>query len=801
LLRPALVLVLLLGALGLPGRVAGEDAGAATAALPPALPAIPAYAIGRATDDLAAELAAIEKRSQPDARTRAIEAALPGRAEQLSARLDQTRLVLRQGATTLALEQLAEAWSVARSALEDWSETLAGDARGIEAELAGLAATRERWQRSLAALLGSDAPSAIAARARGTLDAIEATQGRLEERRREALLRQDAVEHEIARCDAILAELEQAHGRVDRLLGRSGHSLLDLLRAGLAPADVRARVGMLLRVEYGEVAAYTRAHAARSLLAVLLFVALAVVFRRARGWTRARGESEEEAPARAALMERPYSAALLTTLWATVLLFAGAPVAIRSLVGTAALIPLVRLLQPVVDPSLRWTLDALVGVVVLDRVRWLLAAVLELEQGLLLVELACCLALAVRLWSRAGTASWGAGSGLGARLARRVPGVLAVVFGGSVLAAGAGYAELANGLGGQTIRLLYAVLLLQAVAALVEGLVGFTLRVPPLVRVRALSRHRASVEQRLGQGLDWAAALWVAVLALYFFGVLAPVRRGVGAVLAFDLAPGDLHVTVGELLALAATIVAAFVTSRGLRVLLEDDVYPRARLGRGVPYALSSLLHYAILTVGFLLALTMLGVNLDRITVLMGAFGVGLGFGLQNVVGNFVAGLILLLERPVQVGDLIQLSDLVGEVHRIGIRSSTLRTLDGAEVLVPNGSLISDRVTNWTLSDQLRRVDLAVGVAYGTDLEAVIDLLRKAAALHPRVCSSPSPAALFAGFGESALDFQLRFWTEERDWMRVRSEVGIAVHAALREAGIPIPFPQREVRVRGPGEG
>ena len=177
---------------------------------------------------------------------------------------------------------------------------------------------------------------------------------------------------------------------------------------------------------------------------------------------------------------------------------------------------------------------------------------------------------------------------------------------------------------------------------------------------------------------------------------------------------GAVTISLGNLLAFGVTVWASFLLARFLRFLLDEEVYPRARLQRGMPYAISTLTRYVVLFLGFLLAIAATGIDLDRIALLAGALGVGIGFGLQNVVNNFVSGLILLFERPVQLGDTVQLGDLWGEVRRIGIRSSLVRTFDGAEVIVPNGDLISQQVTNWTLSDRNRRVEVKVGVAYGS---------------------------------------------------------------------------------------
>ena len=254
---------------------------------------------------------------------------------------------------------------------------------------------------------------------------------------------------------------------------------------------------------------------------------------------------------------------------------------------------------------------------------------------------------------------------------------------------------------------------------------------------------------------------------------------------------------MGDLLAFAVTVTAAVVLSRVVRFVLMEDVFTRVRTGRGIPYAVSSTAHYVILFGGFLLALAAAGIDMSRFTLLAGAFGVGIGFGLQNVVNNFVSGLILLYERPIQVGDVIDMGDLFGNVRRIGIRSSTVRSFSGAEVIVPNADLISQRVINWTLSDKTRRVEVPIGVKYGTDPEKVLALLKQVAEENERVSRYPAPQALFRGHGDSSLDFELRVWIPDIDqWFLVESELNTAINRALAEAGIEIPFPQRDLHLR-----
>jgi potassium efflux system protein len=234
-----------------------------------------------------------------------------------------------------------------------------------------------------------------------------------------------------------------------------------------------------------------------------------------------------------------------------------------------------------------------------------------------------------------------------------------------------------------------------------------------------------------------------------------------------------------------------------LHFFLKRLVLPRLSLNRGVPYAISTVTYYFLLLLVAAAALSAAGVEMNKFTVLTGALGVGLGFGLQNIVNNFVAGLILLFERPIHVGDTLDVGGLVGMVRRIGARSSTILTFQGAEVIVPNNNLISNQVINWTLSSQWRRVDVPVGVAYGTDPERVIKLLVGVAESHPQVLLARPPVAFFLGFGESALKFELRFWAAQQDtWFQLQSDVTVAVAKALREAGIEIPFPQRDLHIR-----
>jgi small-conductance mechanosensitive channel len=330
------------------------------------------------------------------------------------------------------------------------------------------------------------------------------------------------------------------------------------------------------------------------------------------------------------------------------------------------------------------------------------------------------------------------------------------------------------------------------------GLTGLlvALSSPRVRRARVISIYSGSILRGGRLALGLAAALTWAGLVLDAFGALDEAQSFLALILTTPLTLRTVSISLADVLGFGLTVALALGLSQLIRVVLDEDVLPRFRLGRGVGAAISATARYVILVGGFVLALGAAGIDLSRFTILAGAFGVGIGFGLQNIVNNFVSGLILLYERPVQMGDVVQMGDLLGSVTRIGIRSSTLRTFAGSEVIVPNANLISEQLVNWTLSDPQRRIDIPVGVAYGTDPEKVLQVLREATRAVPYVLADPEPTALFRGFGDSALNFEVRFWTTFDVYLQAQSAVTTAVCAALAREGIEIPFPQRDLHLR-----
>lgn len=329
-----------------------------------------------------------------------------------------------------------------------------------------------------------------------------------------------------------------------------------------------------------------------------------------------------------------------------------------------------------------------------------------------------------------------------------------------------------------------------------QSLVTFSLLFRPLSLMRMVSRNRQLIRQRIELVLKiLAIGLWT-VLVLRPIGLLNPMLDSIARIFSASTSVGALSVSLGDIMVFVLITWFSFLLARFVNFALREDVFTRMRIRRGVPQAITGLVRYSLIFLGFFVALAAAGIELTKLSIIAGGLGVGIGFGLQNVVNNFVSGLILLFERPIGVGDIIELPEIWGEMKRIGIRASVIRKFDGSDVIVPNSMLVSDKVVNWTLTDRLRRLELDIGVEYGTPAQHVIDLLLKVAKSNLKVISDPAPRAFFINFGDSALEFRLWAWVNNFDeGYPVRSELTVAIQEALRQAGISVPFPQRDLHL------
>jgi len=262
-----------------------------------------------------------------------------------------------------------------------------------------------------------------------------------------------------------------------------------------------------------------------------------------------------------------------------------------------------------------------------------------------------------------------------------------------------------------------------------------------------------------------------------------------GQLIVNELTLGDLF---GAVIVFALTLVAA----RRLPAFLELVLSGRTAISTGARYAVRTLANYFVIGTGLIAALSLLGLDWAQLRWLVAALGVGIGFGLQEIVANFISGLIILFERPIRVGDIVTIGDHSGQVTRIQIRATTIKDWDGKELLVPNKDFITGQLTNWTLTDSTTRIVISVGITYGSDVDTAMEILSDVLRSDPDVVEDPPPTVLFTGFGDNSLNLEARcFVADVMKRLRTMSALHTRINKALKDAGIVIAFPQRDVHI------
>ena len=376
----------------------------------------------------------------------------------------------------------------------------------------------------------------------------------------------------------------------------------------------------------------------------------------------------------------------------------------------------------------------------------------------------------------------------------------AFIAGSSIFASITGYADLADFLFGNLLLSIVTIAATAILRGLGRELIGVGLRSEFMREKLALqhfARNRIKFWLRallnltlVGLGMMVIASIWFSP----FVDFWVDARRVLSGV-----SIGGVTISFTDMLAALAVFVVILLLTRVGQRVLNRQILPQTGFDSGVQNSLSAGFGYIGIFLAGLFGITALGIDLSNIALIAGALSVGIGFGLQAIVSNFVSGIILLIERPIKVGDWVLVGGNEGMVKRITVRSTELQTFQRASVIIPNSEFISTAVTNWTHKDSYGRIEIPVGVAYGSDVEKVREVLLDCAQHHERVLTSPEPQVIFMNFGDSSLDFELRCFTNTVLYrLSISSDLRFAVDAAFRKAGIEIPFPQRVVHMAPP---
>ncbi len=261
---------------------------------------------------------------------------------------------------------------------------------------------------------------------------------------------------------------------------------------------------------------------------------------------------------------------------------------------------------------------------------------------------------------------------------------------------------------------------------------------------------------------------------------------------------GSTAISITFIVYLVLSIFLVYYLSKKAKQLLVNKILNKTNLDVGVSQSIGTIVRYIIIVLGLAIIFQSAGLDLSALGVVAGAVGVGIGFGLQNIFNNFISGLIILFERPIKVGDRVQVENITGDVVRIAARATTVITNDNISIIIPNSEFVSSRVINWSHNDRMIRFRYRVGVSYKEDPEKIKTLLLEVAANNPNVLTSPSPDVMFIGFGESSLDFELWVWTIKliNRPTRLKSQLYYAIFKKFKEHKVEIPFPQRDLHIK-----
>jgi potassium efflux system protein len=712
---------------------------------------------------------------------------LLGLTNEIEARIDDDTRLLSMSPPLDVLYRLKLTWErfgvrLSVTALESTQR-----AASLEEQLGRLDQLNKTWQATLQSAKQPQTPPSILQSVQRVVDSIERTQQTAESGRDHVLTLQSRLSEEEASVRRALSSIERAETQaLQNIFVRDSRPIWSLETSLSTEWEKHSAESFSSQLQAS--AAFSK-RLPFTFLIHALFIALIAT---ALHWTRRRirKPAQEKSDLERALpiLDLPVSTALALSMLIVPLIYDQAPRLIIAIMGAATLIPTALVLRRLLHRHSYPILNAIVILYFVGQLRILAASLPVLARVIFLGQVlgaTVFLVWVLRSWHLPSEAAETHGRIW--RTIRAIAKIGLVILPAAFLANIFGYVNLGNLLGIIFLRSAYIAAMLYTAIRIIEGLIIIALQVRPLGSSRVISLHRQMIQRRTCRILEFLAFLfWLNVL-LSFFGLRTPLIARCEAALNSNLAIGSFSITPGHILAFLITVWVSFLISKFLRFVLEEDVYHHLHLGRGIPYAISTMLHYIILLFGFFVALGALGIDLTKVTILAGAFSVGIGFGLQNVINNFVSGLILLFERPIKVGDVIEVGGNVGEVSRIGIRASIIRTSDGSEVIVPNGSLISSQVTNWTFSDRQRAVEVSFNVAGGANPQPVVELLKRTAAAHPGVAKQPLPQVYVTNFSAGAVTFQLRAWTDRHeDWAQLRSDLSVAVNEALAREKIAI---------------
>ena len=698
---------------------------------------------------------------------------------------------------TRSLQNMRQEWLVYLDKLDDWKIVLQDRTEEMENYKKQIKKTYDEWDNTAKEILNMDIPETIQERVNGIKTEIDSTESLLSERINALLVMQNQISKQKLKIEDIVSRINQI------IADKSSHIFImdqPPLWNAFSAAEDTININQHIAETWGSfwktLTSFAKTNRTKLYIHIILLIALFILiyyFYHLNKQQTLFNENDEMLRASAFFISRPFSAAFLIALFLSVLLYPDTTVTIGELLVAIILIPFQRLLDGAIVPERKKAVHILSGLYLFIFILNNIIDYPLLRRFFLLLITIITILLFIELIKstyplhKQRLKPW-------PRLVFIILPITIFLLSISVIANIIGSFILSLVLTEGIIKSIIIGVILYTTARVIDGLV--------ILSIRKRVTHALHFVQTYAGKLEHWAVLVIHFFAFFIwikstlraFHLLLPVQEQLKEIMATSWKFGKFVLSIQNIFDFFLILVLAFALSRLIRIILDVELFPRIHLPRGIPGAISMIIRYTIVGVGIFLAISSLGIDLGTFGLLAGTLGVGIGFGLQNVIANFVSGLILTFERPIQVGDKIEVGDVLGNVKQIGVRSSTVKTFDGSEVIVPNADLISNQVINWTLTDTRQRMKLPVKVAFESDPDQVLEILLKVVREHPAVLDDPEPMATFNGFGDYFLDFTLYYWITGNIF-QTKTEVALGVHRSIKEAGIQKPKPQQEIQI------
>ena len=689
--------------------------------------------------------------------------------------------------------------------LEDWRATLIKKTENFNELKAELSDLNTQWNKTLTLERDEKLPEQVSGRIQNNLNEIKKLENELLERNNGLLTKQDKLTGGLIFIDEVLNIIMTNEQRLkQQVLVIDSPPIWQMFGVEIEDSiAVEQKIQDIIQRRKTNFSRFSDNYKTNIYYHFLFFVILLFLMFFLKNDVKKWSDEKKDEAIKNSLyvISKPFSSSLLVALLVTGLFYADAPSDVLDYYYAFLVFPILTIVPGLITSIERKYFYFVGGVFLVSQFKDYFSDLVILDRTLrLLLDLVTIVLLVSLFRNKDNVVKANPNVRWGFAFTVMRIGALLLTF--AVVANILGNTTLAKILSTGSLTMIYGGTIIYASALVLRSLFALLIQHEVISKLNMIQNYQEEVKRHLFRLIRLLAVIYWLYITFSSFLIFEPIYGWLELMLTKEWKVGSVALTIGSILAFFVTLWIALTLSRFIRFILQDEILTHFEMPRGVPGAISMIVRLVLITIGFILAFGAARIDLSNITIIFGALGVGIGFGLQNIFNNLVSGLILAFERPIQVGDIVQIAslNLMGEVKEIGIRASTVKTFDGAEVIVPNGNLISNEMINWTLSDKRRRQEIIVGVAYGTDTTKVLEILNKVVPENENVLKNPPPFIIFLGFGESSLDFRVLFWTHFDQGLSTKSAVGVAIDEAFKKEGIEIPFPQRDLHLRSMSE-